>query len=147
MGKANFWEHKSLFNMSLAEWEALCDGCAKCCLDKLEDEDTGEIRYTEVACRLLDLETCRCTDYKNRKRFVPECVTITPESLPKIHWMPPTCAYVLIARGKDLAPWHPLVTGDPATVHLAGMSARGRVVSEIEAGDLEDHVVTWPEQS
>ena len=147
MVRTPFWKRKSLFAMSLAEWEALCDGCAKCCLDKLEDEDTGEISYTEVACRLLDLETCRCKNYKNRKRFVAECVTITPESLPRISWMPPTCAYLLILQGKDLALWHPLVTGDPSTVHLAGMSVRGRVVSETEAGALEDHVVAWPEQS
>ncbi len=141
----DFWKHKKLFDLSLAEWEALCDGCAKCCLEKLEDADTGEIHYTDVACRLLDLETCRCKNYKNRKRIVPECVTMSPETLPKIRWMPPTCAYVRLFKGEDPPPWHPLVTGDLASVHLAGASARGRIVSETGAGDLEDHIVTWPE--
>lgn len=141
-----FWKKRTLFELSLAQWEKLCDGCARCCLEKLEDMDTGEIRYTNVACRLLDIETCRCKDYKNRKKFVPECITVTPESLSKIRWMPPTCAYRLISEGKDLPSWHPLVCGDPDGVHRAVMSVRGRVVSETEVDDLEDYVADWPEE-
>ncbi len=136
---------KTLAEMTRGEWESLCDGCARCCLDKLEDEDTGEISYTEVACRLLDLGTCRCTDYANRKRFVPDCVVLTARTVTRLTWLPSTCAYRLISEGKDLEWWHPLVSGDPETVHRAGISVRGRAVPESLAGDLEDHVVRWPE--
>lgn len=139
-----FWKRKALADMTREEWESLCDGCARCCLAKLEDEDTGDIAYTNVACRLLDDETCRCTKYAARSRFVPDCVTLTPENVGQLRWMPSTCAYRLLAEGKDLPVWHPLVTGDPDSVHLAGISVRGRVVSERRAIDLEDYVVTWP---
>ncbi len=145
MAEEPFWRRKTLAEMTRSEWESLCDGCAKCCLDKLEDEDTGEIQYTEVACRLLDLGTCRCTDYSNRTRFVPDCVVLTPRTVARLTWLPSSCAYRLISEGKDLAWWHPLVSGDPESVHRAGVSVRGRAVPEALAGDLEDHVVRWPE--
>ena len=146
MAEDPFWRRKTLAEMTRSEWESLCDGCAKCCLDKLEDEDTGEIQYTEVACRLLDLGTCRCTDYANRKRFVPDCVVLTPRTVARLSWLPSSCAYRLVSEGKDLEWWHPLVSGDPETVHRAGVSVRGRAVPEALAGDLEDHVVHWPEK-
>ena len=145
MAEQPFWRRKTLAEMTRGEWESLCDGCAKCCLDKLQDDDTGEISYTEVACRLLDLGTCRCTDYANRKRFVPDCVVLTARTVTRLTWLPSTCAYRLISEGKDLEWWHPLVSGDPETVHRAGISVRGRAVPEALAGDLEDHVVRWPE--
>ena len=146
MAEDPFWRRKTLAEMTRGEWESLCDGCAKCCLDKLQDDDTGEISYTEVACRLLDLGTCRCTDYANRKRFVPDCVVLTARTVARLTWLPSTCAYRLISEGKDLAWWHPLVSGDPESVHRAGVSVRGRAVPEAVAGDLEDHIVHWPEQ-
>ncbi len=144
MAEDPFWRRKTLAEMTRSEWESLCDGCARCCLDKLEDDDTGEISYTEVACRLLDLGTCRCTDYANRKRFVPDCVVLTPRTVARLTWLPSSCAYRLVSEGKDLEWWHPLVSGDPETVHRAGVSVRGRAVPEALAGDLEDHVVRWP---
>ncbi|MCH7692148.1 MAG: YcgN family cysteine cluster protein [Proteobacteria bacterium] len=146
MADEPFWRRKTLAEMTRSEWESLCDGCAKCCLDKLQDDDTGEISYTEVACRLLDLGTCRCTDYANRKRFVPDCVVLTPRMVARLTWLPSSCAYRLISEGRDLEWWHPLVSGDPETVHRAGVSVRGRAVPEALAGDLEDHIVHWPEQ-
>ena len=146
MADEPFWRRKTLAEMTRGEWESLCDGCAKCCLDKLQDDDTGEISYTEVACRLLDLGTCRCTDYANRKRFVPDCVVLTPRMVARLTWLPSSCAYRLISEGRDLEWWHPLVSGDPETVHRAGVSVRGRAVPEAVAGDLEDHIVHWPEE-
>jgi hypothetical protein len=139
-----FWRRKKLTDMTRAEWESLCDGCAKCCLEKLEDVETGEISYTNVACRLLDLKACRCTNYEQRQRYVPDCVVLTPDNIAQLHWMPSTCAYRLLAEGKDLPDWHPLVSGDPDSAHRSRNSVRGRVVSERDAGDLEDHIVTWP---
>ena len=136
-----FWETKSLRQMNRAEWESLCDGCGKCCVHKLEDEDTGELYPTNVACRLLDRRTGRCMDYKHRKAHVPECVRLSPEKLDDIDWLPSTCAYLLLHHGNALPDWHPLVTGDPESVHKAGMSVRGWTVSEDEAGDLEHHMV------
>ncbi len=146
-GKNNggaFWETKPLDKLSGEEWESLCDGCGKCCLEKLEDADTGEISYTDVACRLLDLKTCRCTNYAERKRFVPDCERLTAQSLPGISWLPATCSYRLLAEGRGLPSWHPLVSGNSETVHRAGVSVRGRAVPEKMAGDLEDHIVDWP---
>ena len=139
-----FWERYSLKELRRAEWEALCDGCGKCCLHKLEDEETGKIYRTNVACRLLNIETCRCADYEHRRKWVPDCVKLTAARMRTIDWLPPTCGYRLIAEGKDLAWWHPLVSGDPDTVHQAGISVRGRALRERDAGDLEDHCVQWP---
>ena len=129
--------------MTDAEWESLCDGCAKCCLHKLEDRDTGRILQTNVACRLLNLTSCRCSRYAERARFVPDCVKVTPDNAGALRWMPRTCAYRLLAEGRDLPDWHPLLTGDPDSVHRAGQSVRGRAITEFDADDLEDHVVHW----
>lgn len=138
---ARWWETTPLDRMSRAQWEAVCDGCGKCCLNKLEDEVTGEIFPTNVACRLLDRRSGRCGDYANRKALVPECVRLTPARLETIDWLPSTCAYLLLWRGERLPEWHHLVCGDREVVHRAGMSVRGWTVSEVDAGDLEDHIV------
>jgi uncharacterized cysteine cluster protein YcgN (CxxCxxCC family) len=138
-----FWT-RPLSTLNAEEWEALCDGCGKCCLNKLEDADTGEVFFTRVACRLLDDQTCRCGQYENRKTFVPECVVLTPGTLKDIaYWMPSTCAYRLLAEGRPLPDWHPLLTGDPDSVHAAGMSVRGWTVPEFEVPeeDWEDHII------
>ena len=133
-----FWEHKTLAAMNAREWEALCDGCGKCCLNKLEDEETREVVFTRLACRLLDDETCRCVHYENRRAFVPECVTLSPKTIHKnAYWMPITCAYRVLAEGGKLAEWHPLVSGDPETVHTAGVSVRGITVPEFEVPEEE----------
>jgi uncharacterized cysteine cluster protein YcgN (CxxCxxCC family) len=142
-----FWHRKSLGQMTDSEWESLCDGCGKCCLNKLEEEETDRTYYTDVGCRLLDGQTCRCRDYTNRLELVDDCVRLTPKSLKSITWLPPSCAYVLLSEGKDLYWWHPLVSGDPETVHAAGVSVRGRVRdSEVNVpdADLEDYIVSWP---
>jgi len=140
-----FWRRKSLVDMTTEEWESLCDGCARCCLIKLEDVDTGEIRYTDIACRLLDLGDCRCTQYDTRNRLVPDCVRLSPDKIADLGWMPSSCAYRLIAEGRDLPWWHRLVSGDPDTVHRAGISVRDRVVPEQRGDDPEDRIVDWPE--
>ncbi len=137
-----FWKTKKLTEMNMQEWESLCDGCARCCLFKLEDEDTGELFYTEVACKLLDHKTCRCTDYKNRSMLVPDCITMSPEKPEVFSWFPSTCAYRLLSEGKDLYPWHPLVSGDPDSVSKAGIAIGGWAVPEDEADDLEDHIIS-----
>jgi uncharacterized cysteine cluster protein YcgN (CxxCxxCC family) len=139
-----FWKTKSLGQMTRGEWESLCDGCGRCCLHKLRDEDTDELAWTNVACRLLDTKTCQCSDYANRRDHVPDCVKLTPKKLARIDWLPPSCAYRLVAEGRDLEPWHPLVSGDPSTVHSAGASVQGRAIPERQARDLQDHVVAWP---
>ncbi|MBB4303779.1 hypothetical protein GGD81_002831 [Rhodobium orientis] len=143
-----FWEAKALEEMSRAEWESLCDGCGRCCLNKLEDYDTGEIAWTDVACTLLDDKTCRCRDYENRTKVIPDCVPLDAATVRTIAWLPPTCAYRLIAEDRDLYWWHPLLSGDPDTVKLAGISVEGKVISEdeIPVEDYEDRVVTWPEE-
>jgi uncharacterized cysteine cluster protein YcgN (CxxCxxCC family) len=135
-----FWE-KPLGDLNRAEWEALCDGCGKCCLHKVEDEDTGRIYPTNVACRLLDRETARCSNYRNRRAFVPDCLRLTAAKLEEIGWLPRTCAYRLRADGKPLPDWHYLISGDREAVHRAGQSVRGWTVAEVEAGDLENHLV------
>jgi uncharacterized protein len=141
--KAPFWKTKKMSDMSRAEWESLCDGCGKCCLVKLRDADTNKIHFTSVACKQLDLRNCRCKDYKHRKELVPDCVQLTPRNIGRLDWLPETCAYVLIHRGKELYDWHPLVSGDPRSVHRAGMSMRNRVQSETKVEDPEDHVIKW----
>jgi uncharacterized cysteine cluster protein YcgN (CxxCxxCC family) len=141
-----FWRSKTLDAMTPAEWESLCDGCGRCCLHKLRDEDTGKLYFTEVACRLLDTATARCGDYANRASRVPDCVQLTPGKLRDIDWLPPTCGYRLVAEGRDLPWWHPLISGTRATVAQAGVSVAGRAVRERDAGDLEDHVARWPGQ-
>ena len=146
MDRRPYWQRKALAEMTTAEWEALCDGCGRCCLIKLEDPDDGEIVHTNVACHLLNEKTCRCRDYPNRKARVPDCVQLSPENIAGLNFMPPSCAYRRLAEGRDLAWWHPLVSGDPDSVHEAGISVRGRVICETEVPDedLEDHIVEWP---
>lgn len=131
-----FWKRKSLAQMSGAEWESLCDGCALCCMHKLEDEETGEVFYTDIACRLLDLETCRCSNYANRAKEVAECLTVSLDEPAAFHWLPVTCAYHLVANGEDLAPWHPLISGCPESVHEAGISMKGQATSENETAEF-----------
>jgi len=132
-----FWKTKTLRQMSSSEWEALCDGCGKCCLIKLIDDLTDDLHYTTVACKLLDCDSCRCGDYNNRKKLVEDCVILSPRLVEELHWMPSTCAYRLIYEGKDLYWWHPLVSGNPNTVHEAGISVKGRAISEREVKDSE----------
>jgi uncharacterized protein len=141
--RPKFWE-LPLSKLTSPEWEALCDGCGKCCLNKLEFEDTGEVAFTRVACRLLDGDTCQCTNYPERKKFVPECVVLTPKTLPKVaYWLPRTCAYRLLHEGKKLEEWHPLISGDPMSVHKAGVSVRGWTIPEYEVDedDWEDYII------
>jgi len=142
-----FWRRKRLAEMSDAEWESLCDGCGRCCLVKLEDEDSEHIYFTDVGCRLLDTGSCRCRNYPNRSETVDDCLRLTPQVVEEIGWLPPTCAYRLLADGRDLYWWHPLVSGDPETVHQAGVSVRGRVTDledNVPAEALDDRIVDWP---
>ena len=134
-----FWQEKSLADMSPKEWEQLCDGCARCCVLKEQDDETDEIFYTNIACRYLDQEKCRCTCYKNRKSIVPECISLSAAEMQHFAWLPSTCAYRLLHEGQGLPQWHPLITGDPASTMKAGMSVRNRVISESEAlGENDD---------
>jgi uncharacterized protein len=135
-----FWE-LPLAELNRAEWEALCDGCGKCCLHKLEDEVTGELFPTNVACRLLDRRTCRCSDYRNRRAYVPDCVRLSRANIDRMDWLPSTCAYRLRNEGRSLPDWHYLISGDRESVHAAGMSVRGWTVTEDQAGELEHHIV------
>ncbi|MFP4274450.1 MAG: YcgN family cysteine cluster protein [Paracoccaceae bacterium] len=142
-----YWEHTPLDRMTPAQWEALCDGCGKCCLNKLEDEETGEVALTRVACRLFDDSTCRCGQYETRHQFVPDCIVLTPATIPlHLYWLPQTCAYRLIHEGRPLHDWHPLISGDPGTVHAAGVSVRDATVPEFEVPeeDWEDHIIEEP---
>ena len=145
MTNGRFWQDKTLTELSKAEWEALCDGCGKCCLAKLEDADTGEVLFTRVACRLLDTESCKCTDYPNRIKEVPDCLQLNVDNAAAISWLPDTCAYKLRAQGLPLHSWHPLVSGSSQSVHEARVSVRGRAIGEqhVHADGLEDHIVNW----
>jgi uncharacterized cysteine cluster protein YcgN (CxxCxxCC family) len=136
-----WWDDIPLQNLDAAQWELLCDGCGKCCLHKLEDEDTGDYYPTNVACRQLDRRMGRCKDYANRKALVPDCIQLRLDNLSEFDWLPRTCGYRLRAEGKPLPDWHHLNTGSYETVHEAGQSTRGWTISEVDAGELEDHMV------
>lgn len=142
-----FWKTKSLSEMTREEWESLCDGCGRCCLHKLQDEDTDEVYYTNVVCRFMAMHQCRCKVYEKRSQLVPTCITLTPANVAEIKWMPKTCAYRLILEGKNLEWWHPLVSGSPETVHTAGISLRGKAISErgVDLDQLENYVLDWLE--
>ena len=143
-----FWQ-KPLSRLTPSEWESLCDGCGRCCLVKLEDEDTAEIHYTDVACTLFEAGSCRCSNYTERQRRVPDCVKLTPSTVEAISWLPPTCAYRLVADGRDLPWWHHLVSGDRETVHRAGVSVRGRIGAmehDVPVEDLPERIVRWPDR-
>lgn len=142
-----YWEDTHLTRMTRPEWEALCDGCGKCCMNKLEDEDTGEVVMTRVACRLFDDISCRCAQYPIRHQFVPECIVLKPTNMDaNLYWMPETCAYKLLWQGKKLYDWHPLISGDPQSVHDAGVSMQSRTIPEFEVDEdeWEDHVIEEP---
>lgn len=141
--RPEFWRQYALDELNRNEWEALCDGCAKCCLHRLEDADTREIYFTNVHCRLLDVPTGQCTDYSNRSVVVPDCVTLTPETLEDPYWLPSTCAYRLVAQGKELPEWHPLISGKTETVFQSGNAIKGRTICEDDADDLVHHIITW----
>ncbi|MFZ4120658.1 MAG: YcgN family cysteine cluster protein [Caulobacterales bacterium] len=140
-----FWKAKTLGEMTDQEWESLCDGCGKCCLIGLEDEDTGEIYLTDVACKMFDGATCRCKDYPNRKSHVPDCVKLTPENVPELGWLPRSCAYRLVNEGRELFAWHPLISGSSETVHEANVSVRGKVQSEttVKTRHLIRRITQW----
>ena len=130
--------------MNIEEWESLCDGCGKCCLLKIEDEETENIEFTNVACHLLDSDSCQCKDYSNRHQQVHDCVKLTPKNIEAIKWMPSTCSYKLILEKKDLPPWHHLITNDKNCIHKLGHSVQNKTVKETEDLDLEEYIVTWP---
>ena len=143
----SFWQDTALEDMTPNQWEALCDGCARCCLVKLEDEDTGEVHHTSVVCRYLDEQTCRCSDYPRRHELVAQCINFTSDLAHELQWLPRTCAYRRVAEGLDLEWWHPLVSGSAQSVHDAGISVRGKVVSEdaVHDSQLEDAIIHWVE--
>lgn len=142
-----FWKHKPLKSLTSEEWEALCDGCGKCCLNKLEDEDTGEVALTRIACRLLDDQSCKCGQYPIRHQFIPDCIVLKPSNIDEnAYWMPKTCAYRLLWSGQPLFDWHPLISGNSETVHTANISVRGMTLSEFDINeeDWEDHIIEEP---
>lgn len=138
-----FWEAQSLAELDQTQWESLCDGCGKCCLNKLIDEETDELVFTNVACDLLNLKTCQCSDYAHRFRKVPDCIQLTADKIAEYAWLPDSCAYRRLAEGRPLPEWHPLLTGSRSAMHAAGQSVRGKVIHERERGDWEAHIVTW----
>jgi uncharacterized cysteine cluster protein YcgN (CxxCxxCC family) len=144
---SDWWQEKPLAELSNTEWEALCDGCAKCCLHKLEDEESGEVFYTKIRCRYLDEKKCRCTDYANRSILVPNCIDLRSNDVAALEWLPSTCAYRLRAHGEPLPNWHPLVSGDKGSVHTEGVSIRGRAISEeyVHPDGYDEHIVHWVE--
>jgi uncharacterized protein len=144
---APFWQTKTFSQMNTEEWESLCDGCAKCCLHKLEDEDTGEVYYTDIACRYLDEKSCRCKDYRQRQVLVPECLQLRPEDVKEYYWLPATCSYRLLAEGQGLPAWHHLISGKPELIHQLGFSVQAKTVSEkdVQPDDYEEHVIHWVE--
>lgn len=141
-----FWQTIPLREMNSLQWESLCDGCGRCCLQKFQAGKTGKVTYTWVACYLLDTQTCRCTDYHARTMLVPDCLELTPEMIPRLRWLPRSCAYRRLSEGRDLAPWHPLVSGDPASVHRAGVSVRDKAISEIHVHpeDIDYYEIDQP---
>ena len=145
---SGYWQHKSLHDMNEAEWEALCDGCGKCCLVKLEDEDDGEIYYTDIACDLLDSDTCRCRDYEHRLQKEPDCVRLKADMVEQFQWLPFTCAYRLLAEGAPLPAWHPLVSGDKNSMMAAGATVRNRVKAKaaVPEDDWQEHVIYWVDE-
>ena len=145
--RPKFWETVPMDDLTRPEWEALCDGCGKCCLNKLEDEDTGEVALTRVSCRLLDSDSCLCGQYAIRHQFVPECIVLTPKTLEdNMYWLPQTCAYRLMSEDRPLHDWHPLISGDAQSVHRAGVSMQGRIVpeNEVSEDDWDDHIIKEP---
>ena len=141
--KKNFWETKKLSEMTPEEWEALCDGCGKCCLEKVVLENGNRLAFTNIACRFLDRKSCRCYCYKDRSWYVPECIPIRPEKIKEYYWLPKTCAYRLLSEGKPLPEWHPLISGDPESVRAAGMSVAGRCLAPVPEKELQDCIVDW----
>jgi hypothetical protein len=139
----SFWKIKKLADMTAEEWESLCDGCGKCCLHKLEDEDTGKIVFTNVTCKLINLKTCRCTRYNERTQLVAECLDLKQYDFAQYNWLPSTCAYRLLNDGKELPAWHPLLSGSTASVKKAGVSISSYAIKESVAMDLEDHIIEW----
>ncbi|MEE9354678.1 MAG: YcgN family cysteine cluster protein [Methylococcaceae bacterium] len=140
-----FWKEKKLIDMNEQEWESLCDGCGKCCLHKLEDADTGQVFYTSVVCDLNNLDTCRCTKYSERCSLVPDCLDLKQHEFADFNWLPATCAYRLLSHGEDLPDWHPLVSGNPDSIHKAGVSIRSYAMPESDIDSLEDHIIEWLE--
>ena len=140
-----WWNSLPLERLDRQQWEALCDGCARCCLHKLQDEDSGEVFYTAVRCRYLEEETCRCSDYPRRSQMVAHCIHLSPECIEDLDWLPATCAYRLRAHARPLPEWHPLVSGDPQSVHRAGISIRGRVISDefVHPDGYDEHIIHW----
>ena len=146
-GGLGFWQSKTLAEMSPSEWESLCDGCAKCCLHKLEDEESGEVHYTKIVCRYLNQNDCRCSDYERRSELVSHCVWLNPQKVTDYKWLPGTCAYRLLSENKSLPEWHYLISGDRQSVHEAGISVRGRVLSDeyVHEDGYQEHIITWVE--